>query len=155
MKKIQSISTMNGFGRCQMKAKFDISGLDKLEMKLEQIVSDEGIVKRGIYVGAGMLADKIKSNLAGVLSGNSSGALIESLGISKIDAGGGIANVSIGFDGYDAKGTANQLKARCLESGTSKLKKRQFIRPAVNSVKSAMTEAMTNEVLKQLEEKLQ
>lgn len=48
----------------------------------------------------------------------------------------GYINVKIGFDGYNANGVANVLMARIFESGTSKVQKHPFVRPAVNSSKA-------------------
>jgi HK97 gp10 family phage protein len=62
--------------------------------------------------------------------------MVASFGIASIDKdGGGDWNTKIGFDGYDSKGVPNQLKARVLESGSSKQPKRPFVRPAVNATK--------------------
>ena len=110
---------------------------DEYALKLSKLAagSDE-IAKKAIYAGAEIVADKIKSNLQGVTSGDSTGALAGSFGISpiKTDADGNW-NAKLGFDGYDSNGVPNQLKARVLESGTSKQKKRPFVRPAVNATK--------------------
>lgn len=98
--------------------------------------SDE-IAKKAIYKAAGVVADKIKSNLESVVSENATGDLTASFGVSPISQDNdGNWNAKIGFDGYDKNGVPNQLKARVLESGSSKQPKRPFVRPAVNATKS-------------------
>lgn len=108
--------------------------------------SDE-IAKKAIYEGANIIADKIKSNLEGVLSSEATGELVASFGVTPItkDSDGNF-NAKIGFDGYDSDGVANQLKARVLESGSSKQPKRPFVRPAVNATRKQVIAKM-NQVI--------
>lgn len=115
-------------------------------LKLSRLeAGGEDIAKRAVYAGAGIVADKVRANLEANLSGSeqSTGALVDSLGITPItqDRDGWIS-AKVGFDGYDEKGVPNQLKARVMESGTSKIKKRPFVRPAVNATKKPAVEAM-------------
>ena len=113
----------------------------------------EEISKKAIYAGADIIADKIKSNLEGVLSSEATGELVASFGVTPIslDSSGNF-NAKIGFDGYDSKGVANQLKARVIESGTSKKQKHPFVRPAVNATKkqavARMGEVIDEEIKK-------
>lgn len=110
--------------------------------------SDE-IAKKAIYAGATVIADKIKSNLQGVLSDEATGELVASFGVTPITKDqDGNWNAKIGFDGYDSKGVANQLKARVIESGTSKKQKHPFVRPAVNATKNQAVARM-GEVINQ------
>ncbi len=104
----------------------------------------EGIAKKALYAAAGIVADRIKTNLRGAVSGGGSGGLEDSLGITPMQEDGqGGWNLKIGFDGYDSKGVPNQLKARALESGTSRgERKHPFVRPAVNASKGAALAAM-------------
>ena len=88
------------------------------------------IAKKAIYAGASIIADKIKSNLEGILSPKATGDLVGSFGVTPISRdGNGDWNAKIGFDGYGSDGVANQLKARVLESGSSQQRKRPFVRP--------------------------
>ena len=104
--------------------------------------SDE-IAKKAIYAGANIIADKIKSNLEGVLSSEATGELVASFGVTPIERdASGNWNAKTGFDGYGTDGVANQLKARVLESGSSKQPKRPFVRPAVNATKGQVVEKM-------------
>ncbi len=104
----------------------------------------DGVAKKALYVAAGMVADRIKDNLRGVVSSEATGALAESLGVTPMQAdSAGNWSVKVGFDGYDAKGVPNQLKAQALESGTSRgERKHPFVRPAVNASKGATLAAM-------------
>lgn len=131
-------------------AKIEAIALDELCAKIDSIGQNDEIVKKALYEGAGIVADRVRSNLQSVLSGNSSGELLEALGISPMRSGGGQANVSIGFDGYDSKGAPNALKARAMESGTSKQPKRPFMRPALNATKGLAQ----NKILQVLEEEV-
>ena len=62
----------------------------------------------------------------------------------------GFIHTKLGFDGYDRRGNPNVVKARALESGTSKQQKKPFIRPAVNAVKDRAVAVMSETVDKQI-----
>jgi len=113
-------------------------------LKLSRLGSGSDVVaKKAIYKGAKVVADKIRANLEAVVSADATGELAASLGVTpmKQDSDGNW-NVKIGFDGYDKSGVPNQLKARVLESGSSKQPKRPFVRPAVNSTKAKALDEM-------------
>ena len=70
---------------------------------------------------------------------------MEALGITPIlQDENGVWNAKIGFGDpdYDPKGVPNLLKARVMESGSSTIRKRPFIRPAVTAKKKEVLEAM-------------
>ena len=117
---------------------------DEFALALSRLAtqSDE-IAKKAIYEGAKVVADKIKSNLQGVLSPEATGEMEASFGVTPIERDSdGNWNAKIGFDGYDSNGVANQLKARVIESGSSKQSKKPFVRPAVNATKRTAVEKM-------------
>ncbi len=118
-------------------ARFAFKAGDEYAIKLSRLVTNhDEIAKKAIYGAVEIVADKIKSNLKGVLSEEATGELVESFGVTPIDKDKqGNWNAKVGFDGYDSKGVPNQLKARVLESGSSKQKKRPFVRPAMNATK--------------------
>ena len=119
-------------------ARFEFTPGDDFAIKLDKLSSGaDEIAKKAVYAGAKIVADAINSNLHGVLSGKSTGALASSFGIASIKKDGEGWNTRIGFDGYDSKGVPNALKARVLESGTSRMKKRPFVGPAVRATKGA------------------
>lgn len=129
-----------------MALKITLKTTSDLQIKLDQLAgkSDE-IAKKAVYVGAGIMADQVRANLRKNLAGSelSQGDLLDSLGISKpkVDQDGSI-NSKVGFDGYDRNGVPNALKARVMESGSSKQKKKPFIRPAISQAKNKAKEAM-------------
>lgn len=133
-----------GMGDGLKMARMTFKAGDEYALKLSRLATNQDeIAKKAIYRGAEIVADKIKENLQNVLSGESTGDLIESFGIAKIDHDSlGNWNTKLGFDGYDSKGVPNLLKARVLESGSSRQKKRPFVRPAVNATKKQAQEEM-------------
>ena len=129
------------------------SGIDKYLAQLEQLGQrSRGICKMAVYDGAAIVADQVRENLERVLSPDATGQLEASMGIAPIQDDKGYINTRIGFEGYDDKGVANQLKANVLESGSSKQQKRPFMRPAVNTsrkrAEAAMAETLDREIEK-------
>ena len=117
---------------------------DEFALALSRLATgSEEIAKKAIFEGVNIVADKIKSNLQGVLSEEATGEMVASFGVTPIEKdASGNWNAHVGFDGYDSKGVPNQLKARTLESGSSKQRKRPFVRPAVNATKNTAVEKM-------------
>lgn len=142
-------------------AKMTVRGIDEYALKLSQFGKDSGeIAKKVVIAGANPIADEIKKNLIANIRdpspasigggsiikqnyGKSTGDLVASFGIAPpgVDRRGN-TNTKIGFAGYDSKGVPNALKARAMESGTSTLRKRPFVRPAVNKTKKNAMDAM-------------
>ena len=105
---------------------------DDYALKSRLAAQSDEVAKKAIYQGAKVVADKISSGIP-----KDTGDLEKSFGITPIERDkDGNWNAKIGFDGYDSKGVPNQLKARAIESGTSKIQKRPFVRPAVNATKT-------------------
>ena len=130
---------------------------DEFALKLSRLSADsDQIAKQAIYAGAKVVADEIKNSLEGVLSLEFTGDLVDSFGITPImQDRDGNWNAKLGFDGYDRNGVPNQLKARALESGTSKQPKRPFVRPAVNRTRKKAQAEMArtiDEEINKLEE---
>lgn len=138
-----------------------IKGVEEYAMKLSQLGRESiEISKEVVMAGANPVADEIKKNLEANIRdpapaskggnrtvktnyGRSTGDLLDAFGIAPPDIDRlGNTNTKIGFEGYDKKGVPNALKARAMESGTSKLKKRPFVRPAVNKTKKKAIEEM-------------
>lgn len=157
---------MNGRGNM---AKMYARGINETIKKLEAIEKNTTpIFKQAVYKGAEIVADEIKSRLKKNLndtksvsnqegkkkkSTKSTGDLLNSFGISKIrrDSKGNV-DAKIGFTGYDKKGVANQLKARAMENGTSKLKKRPFVRPAINKTRKQAYQAIETVIKERIQE---
>jgi len=144
-------------------AKMTVQGIDEYINKLSKLgPAMPAIAKKAVRAGANPVADEVRKGLeanirdpayAGLGNGStfgvkqnygkSTGDLLDSLGISPAGVDrNGVYNCKIGFAGYDRKGVPNALKARAMESGTSKLRKRPFIRPAVNRAKKRALEEM-------------
>ena len=116
--------------------------------KLVKLGSEyEDVARQAVYEGAAIVADEIRNNLEHVISDEATGELLDSLGITPIEMDKrGNFNAKVGFDGYDSKGVPNQLKARVLESGSSKQKKRPYVRPAVNATRKKVEHTMARVV---------
>lgn len=133
---------------------------DDFMLRLQKVGDrSEAMIKKAIHEGARILTNEIRANLEKNLAGSedSTGAMAESLGITKITQDkDGFWNAKIGFDGYDEKGVPNQLKARVMESGSSTIRKRPFARPAVNAkrkeAEAAMERVINEEIKKTMEE---
>lgn len=121
---------------------------EELIRKLERLSGKDAdeVAKRAVYVGAGYMAERVKESLRSVVSENATGDLEKSLGITpiKLNRNGDWA-AKIGFSGYDRRGTSNILKARVLESGSSKQQKRPFVSTALKRYRKIAQERMKNE----------
>ena len=139
---------LGGEGGVKIIARVTMYAGEEFAIALSRLATkSEEISKKAIFAGANIIADKIKSNLEGVLSPEATGELVASFGVTPIERDkNGDWNAKIGFDGYGSDGVANQLKARVLESGSSKQKKRPFVRPAVNATKKQVVDKM-NQVI--------
>lgn len=140
--------------------------------KLEAMgAKSEEMAIKAVKAGAGVVTNQIRRNLTANLndpesassSGRSltknfynktSGSLLESLGITPVDRDkDGILQAKVGFGDpdYDPKGVANVLKARVMESGSSTIRKRPFVRPAVNATKKTAEVAMQKVIDEEIE----
>lgn len=132
------------------------------------LVAANQICGPAIYRAADIVTDQIRVNLnknlsdpsyvgkkPGILYKNkynrTTGDLADSLGIAELQNKDGYIHVKVGFDGYDSQGVPNQLKARVMESGTSVIHKRPFVRPAVNSTRKHAVNAMKKIVDEEIE----
>ena len=134
-------------------------GLQALEKDAEEVL------RRSLYDGAKVVADKVKQGIEGLptepsrwlrdgeqYSGITEGQksdLTAALGVSVHRQTSTGWDTVIGFDGYGSrptkkypKGLPNQLLARAIESGSSVRRKNPFIRRAVNSCRKDAIEAM-------------
>lgn len=130
------------------------TGLESLQMQLSELgAKSEAICKRGVYAGANVLADAVRSEVNNLRTGGSSQwetdrremqkkGLQDSLGISTMRNENGFINVLIGFNGYNEKGQANTMIARVFNSGNSFTSKQPFIKRAVNKSKAQAINAM-------------
>lgn len=139
-------------------AKIEFKGLEAYQdVLMELAIKSDFIIKPAVYEGAAIVIDEIKKSLDRVTSDASTGDLRDSIGLSKMEDKNGYIYTKVGFEGYDRKGDPNIVKARVLESGRSKPKKRPFIRPAINRVRetceNTMAVVVSNQIKKLLDEK--
>jgi len=129
-------------------ARLEIRGTEELEIKLSKLADPE-LMKEVVWAGAQPVADEIRKGLKKNLQGSeyATGDLLSSLGIAPPDIDrNGNANTKIGFHGYDRKGVPNVIKARVMESGSSKQKKRPFVRPAVRRARKKSINEMQKKI---------
>ena len=100
-----------------------------------------GLCKACLYEGAKIIADAVKANIP-----VDSGDLRDSMSLNAMKKQGDFIYTQISFPGYDSRGIPNQLKANVLESGSSKQKKRPFIRPAMNAASQQAEQAIRIEM---------
>jgi len=149
---------------------------EEYAIKLSKLATgQEEIAKKAIYAAAGIVADKIKSNLNSLpeekfrylragekfvgVPERQKKDLIDSFGITPITTDNkGNWNAKIGFDGYGSiptkkypNGLPNQLLARAIESGSSVRRKKPFVRPAVNATKKQAQAKMAEIIDKEIE----
>lgn len=114
--------------------------LDKLSRLGER--TDE-IIPRVLEAGGEVVLEQVRSNLRSVLSGESTGELESSLGLSpaRIDCEGNF-NVKIGFDEPRSDGKSNAMIANVIEFGKHGQPPRPFLKPAKIASRVAAIEAM-------------
>lgn len=138
-----------------------IAKLGNLEMKSEEMC------KRAVFDGAAIVANAVKSNIAGLpvgdprqgkVTGPQKQGLLDGFGIASFKNDGGFLNVKLGFDGYNStvnkyfpNGQPNAMIARSLECGSSTYGKHPFIGPAVRSTKSAAEAMIKTRIDEQIE----
>ena len=151
---------------------------DAFSMMLQRAMGEtEKIATAALQAGAAIIADRMKSNLEGILSDNATGQLVAAFGITPVKRDIEMNfNVHLGFDGYQEPGHIPfQLLARSFESGavmggryegTAKGKRKlrknlsrddywraptPFAKPAVQATKQQALEAMKQAAEKELE----
>lgn len=99
------------------------------------------IVGKALTAGAKIAEARVRKNLNAVLSGESSGQLQQSLGVSPVKIGGknNSPSVRVGFAEPRRDGKANAMVANILEYGSKKHNQsaKPFMKPAADSTKSA------------------
>lgn len=119
-------------------AKISWPGLDEYAKDLGKLeVKSAGIVKYAVYPAAQVALRAVKANTP-----VDSGDLQDCEALTTFQDKNGFIYTQIVFPGYDSKGTPNAVKARVLESGSSKQKKRPFIRPAIKACEAQVVETM-------------
>ena len=118
---------------------------DEFEEKLARLgdKTDE-IIPKVLKAGGEVVLGKVKSNLSGVLSGDSTGELQRSLGLSpaKLKRDGSGWDVKVGFAEPRSDGGSNAKIANVLEYGRHGQLPRPFVKPAKTKSKDAALAAM-------------
>ena len=146
-------------------ARFEFDGINTYAQKLKRLSDKaEGMIKRAVYVGAGVVADHAREaiqglpeaetnpppgrQLNGVFSYEKAG-LLAGLGLATMQFAGGFIHTKLGFEGYNRLksksypgGHPNALIARAINSGTSYRRKIPFISSAVKASQAAAEAAM-------------
>lgn len=138
-------------------ARITFKGLEEYEKKLSLLAKDtEQICGAAIYEGASIMADEIKAGIRSLprKTGVTQEGLEKGFGISKLREDNGFYNVKLGFAGYNANGEPNVMMARIMESGTSKVPKHPFVRPAVNRAKAAAQDKMAVVLDEEIEKRM-
>lgn len=138
-------------------ARITFKGMEEYEKKLSLFSRDtEQICGAAIYEGASIVADEIKAGIRSLprKTGVTQKGLEEGFGISKLREDNGFYNVKLGFAGYNANGEPNVMMARIMESGTSKVPKHPFVRPAVNRAKAAAQDKMAAVLDEEIEKRM-
>lgn len=100
-----------------------------------------------LEAGGEIVLEKVKSNLNGVLSGESTGELVSSLGLTSVRIGkDGNSNIKVGFAEPRSDGGSNAMIANILEYGKPGQPARPFLKPAKTSSKKPCIEAMKNKL---------
>lgn len=111
----------------------------------------DSISEEVLKTGGEIVLEKVKSNLKGVLSGDSTGELESSLGLSQVRVGkDGNSNIKVGFSEPRSDGKSNAMIANIIEYGKPGQPARPFLKPAKTASKKPCIEAMT----KKLEEEI-
>ena len=125
--------------------KIQLKGLDDTVFVLNRLTDkSEGVIKRAIYDGAGILADAVRANIDTIKTGGPSdwerrrretqkAGLRAGLTTFKIEEAGGTIAGGVGFDGYNELGQANRMIARVFNSGTSFSSRQPFFERALRS----------------------
>lgn len=157
-------------------AKIQFKGVDEYIARLKRLGDNtEKTIGETIYVGADIVADRVRSEISGLPVGNSFArngerisavtaaqkqGLLDGFGIASMRLDGTAYNVKLGFDGYNSQttpnfpsGQPNSMIARSVCAGTSFRAPNNFMQRAVSGSKAAAEAAMEkklDEVIKKL-----
>lgn len=126
---------------------------EDLLKKLSRLGSKmDDVSEKVLESGGAVVLDKVKSNLQGILSGNSTDELSNSLGLSKVllDRNGN-HNIKVGFAEPRSDGKSNAMIANIIEYGKSGQPAKPFLKPAKSQSKKACIDAMTQKLEEEIE----
>ena len=94
----------------------------------------DDIADKALHAGGEVVLSKTKSNLESIVSGTSTGQLVNALGLSPVlvDRNGDY-NIKVGFDEYRKDGSSNAMVANIIEYGKHGQPARPFLKNAKNA----------------------
>lgn len=120
--------------------------LSKLGNKMDDV--SETVLE----TGGAIVLEKVRDNLESALSGESTGELSGSLGLSKVLLGrDGNHNIKVGFAEARSDGKSNAMIANVIEYGKHGQPARPFLKPAKRQSKKACIEAMTQKLEEEID----
>lgn len=125
-------------------ATIEFKGIEAYQQQIAAMANPkniESMCKYSIYDAAGMVCDEIKKETP-----VDTGDLRNSVKLETMQTRDGMTYTKIDFAGYDRDGTPNMLKARVIESGTSHVQKKPFVRPTIKRV-TKMAEFMMDKAV--------
>ena len=129
-------------------ARITVPNLDAYEAQMKALgMLTEKMCKYASYDAAAMVIKEIKKNCP--VSDKDSGNdlhLVDSFILTPFENNNGFISTKVTVVGYDDRGVPQMLKARAIESGTSKSGKNGFIRHSVNAVKSRAQNSMKTNI---------
>lgn len=131
-------------------ARISFPGIAAYQKQLEELGKRDAdkMIRYAIYPAAEIVADEVKSSIP-----VDTGDLRDSMILTPMEDADGFISTEVRFVGYDRKGVPNQLKARALERGTSRVRARRFIKKAVAATKKRAEGLMQTYIDKYLYEK--
>ena len=125
---------------------------EDLLKKLSRLSTNmDKVATKALEAGGDVVLKKTKSNLESVVSNESTGQLLNALGLSPVlvDRNGNY-NIKLGFDEYRRDGTSNAMVANIIEYGKHGQPAKPFLKNAKISSKKECEDAMA----KKLEEEI-
>ena len=120
--------------------------LSKLGNKMDDV--SETVLE----TGGAIILDKVRNNLQSVLSGESTGELLGSLGLSKVLLGkDGNHNIKVGFAEPRSDGTSNAMIANIIEYGKHGQPAKPFLKSAKRQSKKSCIDAMTQKLEEEID----
>ena len=157
-----------------MPFKFEVQGFDELQRKLQELgEKGQQIAAKGLYEGAGVMADKVSQSVRGIDTAPFRYAkdgtqrkpspeekailLAARTGVAKFRKDGNSLQTSVGMQNSGYAKLGNVTKpipqiANAINSGTSFMAKQPFFRKAVSQGKGPAETAIEESIRKQLEE---
>jgi hypothetical protein len=102
----------------------------------------EEMCKYASYDAAAMVIEEIKKNCPVSHDSGNDLHLVDAFILTPFENKNGFISAKVTVVGYDERGVPQMLKARAIESGTTKSGKNGFIRKSVNAVKAKAQASM-------------